>query len=52
LVVASLLLELQRFLGSPSWLTPQVLNHSKRTKFVEDMGLELERDLELFFQKN
>ncbi len=52
LVVASLLLVYKEFLRSPSWLTPQVLNHSKQTKYGEDMGLELERDLELFFQKN
>jgi hypothetical protein len=52
LVVASLLLEYKEFLGRPSWLTPQVLNYSKGTKYVEDMGPELERDLELFFIKN
>jgi hypothetical protein len=52
LVIASLLLEYKEFLQSPSWLAPQVLNHSKWIKYVEDMGLELERDLELFFQKD
>jgi hypothetical protein len=52
LVVASLLLKYEELLGSPNWLTPWVLNHSKWTKYVEDMGLEIERDLELLSQKN
>jgi hypothetical protein len=34
-----------------SWCTHHVLNHSKQTKNEEDIGLELERDLELFFLK-
>jgi hypothetical protein len=29
-----------------------LLNHSKRTKNEEDMGLELEEGQELFFQKD
>jgi hypothetical protein len=30
----------------------QILNHSNQTKNEEDMGLELERGLELFLAKN
>jgi len=40
-------------LESPSGCTHhQVLNHSKQIKNDKHMGLELERDLEVVFQKN
>jgi hypothetical protein len=45
--------EIQRsFVKALSWGTHQVLNHSKQTKNEENMRLELERHLELFFKKN
>jgi hypothetical protein len=52
LIIPSLLLKYKEFLESPNLRTHQVLNHSKQTKYEEDIGLELERGLELFFQKN
>jgi hypothetical protein len=38
-------------LWGPSGHIHQILNHSNQTKNEEDMGLELERGLELFLAK-
>jgi hypothetical protein len=51
LIIASLPVEYHKFLWSLSWCTHQILNHSKWTNNEEDMGLELERSLELCLQK-
>jgi hypothetical protein len=51
LTIASLLLEYNKFFEGLSWCTHQILNHSKWTNNEEDMGLELERSLELCIQK-
>ncbi len=40
------------FCKTVKWCTHQDLNHSKRIRNEEDMELELERGLELCFQKN
>jgi hypothetical protein len=48
LIIASLSLEYKYVLKSPSWHIHQVFNCSKQFKNQEDMGLELERSLELF----
>jgi hypothetical protein len=49
LIVASLPLEYKEVLLSPSWCKHQVFNHSKWTKYEEDMRLKLGRGLKLFF---
>jgi len=52
LIIAFLLLTYKEVLSSFSQLTYEIFNHSKHTKIEEDRGLQLERGLELFFQKN
>jgi hypothetical protein len=51
LIIASLLMKYKEILQSLSWCTHQHLNHSKWTKNEENMGLKLERALQLCFQK-
>jgi hypothetical protein len=51
LIATSLPLESKKQIYSSNWCIHQVFNHSKQTNNGENMMLELERGLELFFLK-
>jgi hypothetical protein len=51
LIATSLPLESKKKFYSSNWCTHEVFDHSKQTNNGENMRLELERGLELFFSK-
>jgi len=51
LIIVVCIWNTKKFCKSPVGAPIQVLNHSKWIKIEEDMGLKLERNLELFFSK-